>query len=334
MLFSVIVPVYNAEKYLRQCVKSIVNQTFIDFELILVDDGSTDGSGEICDEMAEKSEKICAIHQVNRGQTEARKAGLQEARGAYILYVDADDWIASDMLQKAADIIGKWNPALLTCGYLYEGKGNSETVVDPVAEGLYDKEALAEEIYPRLLCSDKKECMLPSVGKIASAGLLRESQENVDARVRQGEDAALSLWLYAGADRVWISHEVKYHYRVMEPSTSYGFRISIFDDMAITFRYFEGISPEGVADYKEQVNRYVLMLMLCIMEMAVAERSWGKMRQVKRYLKRADFRDHIRRAKFSKISLKTRIAFFLIRKSRVRLTYLFLKVCSLLKGRK
>lgn len=90
-LVSVIVPVYNAEKYLNRCVDSILSQTMTDFELLLIDDGSKDDSGRICDEYAEKDARVRAFHKPNGGVSSARNLGLNNARGNWIAYVDADD---------------------------------------------------------------------------------------------------------------------------------------------------------------------------------------------------------------------------------------------------
>lgn len=96
---SVIVPVYNTEKYLDRCIRSIINQTFSDFELILVDDGSKDNSGFICDEWEKKDSRIKVIHQKNAGAGAARNAGLAIAKGNYINFVDSDDWINPEMYE-------------------------------------------------------------------------------------------------------------------------------------------------------------------------------------------------------------------------------------------
>lgn len=97
-MVSIIVPVYNAEQYIRRCLDSICQQTFTDFELILVDDGSTDGSGAICDEYAVKDSRICVIHKTNEGVSIARNAGLDKAHGEWIVFVDSDDYLLPDGL--------------------------------------------------------------------------------------------------------------------------------------------------------------------------------------------------------------------------------------------
>ncbi|MDT6814838.1 glycosyltransferase, partial [Enterococcus faecium] len=93
---SIIVPVYKVEKYLRKCVDSILAQTFTDFEVILVDDGSPDNSGKICDEYAEKDNRVRVIHKENGGLSSARNAGIDVARGKYLGFVDSDDYIDED----------------------------------------------------------------------------------------------------------------------------------------------------------------------------------------------------------------------------------------------
>lgn len=95
---SIVVPVYNAEKYLNKCVESILQQTYGDFEIILVDDGSKDDSGSVCDVYEDKYERISAIHTENRGPAAARRTGVEAAQGEYIVFIDADDWIDRDML--------------------------------------------------------------------------------------------------------------------------------------------------------------------------------------------------------------------------------------------
>ncbi|MEE1011269.1 MAG: glycosyltransferase family 2 protein [Acutalibacteraceae bacterium] len=98
-LVSVIIPVYNVEEYLRECVDSVLNQTYGHFEIILVDDGSTDSSGKICDEYVEKDERIVAIHKKNEGPSKTRNTGLENANGKYIYFLDSDDYIENDALE-------------------------------------------------------------------------------------------------------------------------------------------------------------------------------------------------------------------------------------------
>ncbi len=110
MKFSIIVPIYNVEKYLDDCVKSILNQKFTDFELILVDDGSPDNCGAMCDDYAKTDERVKVIHKPNGGLADARNAGLDEAKGEYIIFIDSDDGMEGDnALSIINDAIEKYN---------------------------------------------------------------------------------------------------------------------------------------------------------------------------------------------------------------------------------
>lgn len=116
-MVSVIVPVYKVEKYLVKCVNSILAQSFTDFELILVDDGSPDNSGKICDEFAEQDGRVKVIHQKNAGQAVARNAGISIARGEYIAFVDSDDYVTADYLKTLVSLIQKYQCDLAICGH-------------------------------------------------------------------------------------------------------------------------------------------------------------------------------------------------------------------------
>ncbi len=114
---SIIVPVYKVENYIEHCIKSILSQTFSDFELILVDDGSPDKSGLICDEWSQKDSRIKVIHQENAGQCAARNAGIDVARGEYLMFIDSDDYVNVDICKKLYEVISKSNADTARCSY-------------------------------------------------------------------------------------------------------------------------------------------------------------------------------------------------------------------------
>lgn len=119
-IISIIVPVYNAEKYLRKCVESILIQTYDKLEIILIDDGSKDSSPEICDLFLKKDSRVKVIHKENGGVSSARNEGLRVATGKYIGFVDGDDWIEIDYFQKLYDAIVKYDTDISICGYVSE----------------------------------------------------------------------------------------------------------------------------------------------------------------------------------------------------------------------
>ena len=118
-MISIIVPIYNVEKYLPQCLDSLISQTYRDIEIILVDDGSPDKCPEICDAYAKKDARIKVVHQINGGVSSARNTGLKASRGEYIGFVDPDDWVAPEMYEKMMEALADHKADLAICGYQY-----------------------------------------------------------------------------------------------------------------------------------------------------------------------------------------------------------------------
>jgi len=116
-LISVIIPVYNVEPYLKKCLDSVVTQTYKEIEIILVDDGSTDGSGPICDEYAAQDKRIRVIHKRNGGLSDARNVGLDRCSGRYVTFIDSDDYVASDYVERLYRILVEYNADIAVCDY-------------------------------------------------------------------------------------------------------------------------------------------------------------------------------------------------------------------------
>mgnify|MGYP002711434528 CR=1 FL=1 len=121
-LVSIIVPVYNIEKWIERCVQSLINQTYQNLEIILVDDGSTDESGKICDELAKKDDRIKVYHKPNGGVSSARNYGLEKATGKYISFCDSDDEIKITMIETLVSEMKSHNVDLVQCGYVLKNK--------------------------------------------------------------------------------------------------------------------------------------------------------------------------------------------------------------------
>ena len=148
--FSVIVPVYNVAAYLPACVDSILAQTCPDFELLLADDGSSDGSGALCDDYAAKDGRVRVLHQANRGVAAARQAALDTARGAYVCFVDGDDRVTPDWLDTVRRCLGENGGAdMLIFNFTTDDGSPGQPL--PAAPGFYDKARLEREVYPYML---------------------------------------------------------------------------------------------------------------------------------------------------------------------------------------
>lgn len=153
-LVSVIVPIYNTEKYLNRCIESIVGQTYCNLEILLIDDGSTDNCPRICDTWAEKDCRIKVVHQTNAGQSSARNVGLDIARGEYILFVDSDDYISEDHINCLHDLVAMLNVDIAACELLCiddEGQIFNAPYNDGEIEVLDTASALSELLEGKLL---------------------------------------------------------------------------------------------------------------------------------------------------------------------------------------
>ena len=192
-MLTLIIPIYNIEQYLSQCLDSIINQTYKNIQIILVDDGSTDSSGRICDEYADKDSRIIVIHKENGGLVSARKAGLRKATGEYVVYVDGDDWIELNAIEHMVGTIERTKADIVLYDH-YENTGESQIVVtNNVKEGLYDKGKLLRHIYPKMISTERffEWQIFPAVwDMILRRDLLERCQYDVDNIITMGEDAS------------------------------------------------------------------------------------------------------------------------------------------------
>lgn len=207
MKLSIIVPVYNVEKYLCRCVDSILAQTFTDYELILVDDGSPDGCPAICDGYALKDPRVRVIHKSNGGLSDARNAGLDIAQGDYIGFVDSDDYIEPQMYQRLIEALELHDADLVACGILQERENGQITGRWPglTEDRIYGRQDFLDHFYP-----DVRRNILPAAwNKVYKKRLFR------DLRYPKGkiyEDAFIQLPLYDLCDKIVVCHEALYHY--------------------------------------------------------------------------------------------------------------------------
>lgn len=151
-LISVIVPIYNVEIYLQKCINTVINQSYTNLEIILVDDGSTDYSGKLCDEVAKKDNRIVVIHKKNGGLSDARNAGLDIAKGRYISFIDSDDYIALDYIEKLYSSINKTKADVAICSFSYVDENDSLIVKSKAIEKntvLSGREVLYRAMMPR-----------------------------------------------------------------------------------------------------------------------------------------------------------------------------------------
>jgi glycosyltransferase involved in cell wall biosynthesis len=220
-LISVIVPVYNAELYLAECIESLINQTYQNIEIILVDDGSSDHSYEICKQYAIQNNCIKLIHQENAGSTNARKKGLLNATGNYVVFVDSDDWIDKTFCDVLYQLACGFNAELVISGCIKEHSNYKEILCNKFAEGFYSKEEMKEQIYPYIFLQGRDEefgILQYLCTKLYKKSLIMDCINRLDERIFNGEDAACILDICLKTNNVVVNNSALYHYRIRENS--------------------------------------------------------------------------------------------------------------------
>ena len=212
---SVIVPIYGVENYLPECIESLLDQSFLNFELILVNDGSLDNCPKICDDYAEKDARVQVVHKVNGGLLSARKAGLKAAKGKYISYVDGDDWVDKFYLDTLFKLAEANNVDLVVTGHFREFDGKIETI-KPKNAGFYDEENVKSLLIPNAIYNGKfcEHGISTYVwNKLFKKELLKDVLFDVPNEIIMGEDAAITYSYLAVSKSVVISRIPLYYYR-------------------------------------------------------------------------------------------------------------------------
>lgn len=264
---SVIIPIYNVEPYLRKCVDSVCGQIFKDIEIILVDDGSTDGSGKICDEYARKDERVRVIHKENGGLVSARKAGLAASHGQYISNVDGDDWIEEELLQSLSEYMERKIDVIAFAAVEEYGDGSKGGLKkNTVEEGCYVKDADKNRLYGQMMVNGNfyENGVLPFLcAKLFKRELLTECQMKVPNLVSYAEDAACTYPCLLKADSICVTNKFLYHYLIRPGSMVKGEieierLYALFDTL---YHAFAGHSLEAVLIRQLQYSMWHAMLL-------------------------------------------------------------------------
>ena len=213
LLYSIVVPIYNVEEFLKECIESLINQIYTNIEIILVDDGSPDGSPKMCDDYAKLDKRIRVVHKKNGGLVSARKAGAEVATGDYLICVDGDDYVTTDMVEKFNNIISEYKCDVACCSYFVGDVNNPYNI--PYASGYYNKNDLVEKIYPSLI--EDADCnSFPNSlwAKVYKKDLYLQEQLSLDNTIKIGEDLACTKPIIAKADSMYLLNEPLYFYRI------------------------------------------------------------------------------------------------------------------------
>lgn len=248
-LVSIIIPVYNSDQYLRRCVESAINQSYANLDIILINDGSSDESGMICDEFLARDSRIRVVHKENGGPSSARNIGIDLARGRYITFLDSDDWIHNEFIEKTMRILNALEADIVVCDFLEVGSENFiANKIDPVVMQFTSREALerlSDDLYIQLV--------IPCA-KIFSRYLFDE------LRFKEGrfhEDDFIAHHLLFQAKLICYTTEVLYYYR-QHGSSIMGSGFSIkksndaLDAVKARAQFYETL---GMTEAKKRTNR-------------------------------------------------------------------------------
>lgn len=250
---SIVIPVYNAEKYLVKCLDSIINQTLKNTEIIIIDDGSTDGSSAICKEYADRDSRIIYYKKENEGLAAARQDGIERASGGYIGFVDSDDWIEPDMYERMYSEAVKEDADIVFCN-CYFNDSEKDRIYLPA--GVYDRKLIESEILPRTLAeiSEKgsnsvirwSNCL-----RLYKLSLIRENKISFGRKFRRSQDLQLTFETTLHANKyISLNDECLYHNRTENNADSLS--------RGYTKNYWKLIRPlidtlyKDVEEYKKQ----------------------------------------------------------------------------------
>lgn len=288
---SVIVPIYNAEKTLKKCINSILSQTYTNFELILVNDGSKDSSLSLCENYSKKDSRVVVINKKNEGCIKARKAGIDKANGQYIMFVDSDDWIDINTLKLVSDEINKNNSDVIVFnmnkvigkfGYIKRAGNREYFTKKQIFEGDEIRRELASAYlhghpFPANLC-----------GKVYKNKYLRECGKYLDRLVFLGEDLYYNIEIFLKINKVSIINKELYYYRVGGNTSKY--MEYLFSDMINGYMIQKEVIEEYYQDTKQQRYNGISIMLLntlktCLQNIFLSKLTDSEIkRKIKKYI--------------------------------------------------
>lgn len=252
---SIITPVYNAENYLFKCLNSIVAQSFLDWELILVDDGSTDNSAAICDDFAAIDNRIRVFHTLNLGVSAARQTGLCNSRGEYIIHVDSDDWVEVDMLENLYVAAVEENADVVICDY-FTNDGNNQIYVQQKPNSLVPMNVL-RELFQHLHGS----CW----NKLVKRSILMQYSISFPIGLNYCEDIIIWLQLFQHSEiKISYHPSAYYHYVVHKLSITNRYTIDTYKMRLKYLDYLVSLLPVRGFEYEFQKNKLQVIFEGCM----------------------------------------------------------------------
>lgn len=326
--YSIIVPVYNIEKLIEKCIRSLLCQQGNNYEIILVDDGSTDNSGRICDNLKSESACIKVIHKKNGGLVSARKAGAKIAIGEFVICVDGDDWVSNRMLTSFNRIIDKYNPDIIMCNYSQVFPDFSREHKMKLNGGFYDQSAIKESIYPILLSDRDGIVFEPTVwAKAIKRELYLKNQLLVNDQIKIGEDGACTIPCFINAGSVYVIDENLYYYRYNQNSMTKEKKPFSWEGIIAIYNHIVKNVDLSADNFTNQFNRRMIhsIFNVAYSQFYSKESYWKTRINIRQNIHRDIFRKIIN-SDIDNISFKLRMARFVLKND----LFIVLKLYSIL----
>lgn len=254
MKFSIIIPVYNVEEYLIECLNRVYDQNYDDYEVVLVDDGSTDKSGQICDEFVRIHKNTKVIHKNNQGLISARREGYKNATGDYIVNCDSDDYLELDTLSSLNKVIVEGNPDLIIYNSYLAYENYKEIFFNNIfTEGFIEDKS---QVYDKLLLTHQINslCM-----KAYKRGIVDYEQNYTEYfKCNYGEDLLQSVPLVLKAEKIFYLNKQLYNYRMKSGMTTKYNNIQYWSNKAVYFRLRELMSGLDIEDFEYKISKYLV----------------------------------------------------------------------------
>lgn len=262
-MISVVVPCYNCEKSIDICVDSLRNQSAKEFEVILVDDGSTDATGKRCDETEMIDHRFIAVHQNNGGLVNAWKTGVRSASGEYIIFCDADDYVDNDLIDRLTKVVSDQAVDVVLYGIRLEyDKGRVVRLDNQISEGFYDRGRIRNDVFPILLSGSSMlstPILMHRVTKMFSKALLLDIMDNVSDMLTIGEDTVTSFAAINHADSLFCIREYyPYHYVRNSESMIGSYDPQVFEKLDRTYGALRYVAKKYGYPCQDQVDCYQL----------------------------------------------------------------------------
>ena len=323
---SIVVPVYNVEELLPRCVESIMAQTKENIEIILVNDGATDGSGIVCDTYAKKDQRIKVIHKPNGGLTSAWKAGAEAAQGAYLGFVDSDDWIDADMYERMWESAVKYDSDVVVCGLVFDYEDPSmekRQEISDFQKEFYDRKEL-ETVFPTLINDGRffgRTLQPARVTKLYRRALVEKNMSLCHESVSVGEDMQLTLPALLDAKSMSVVKDFyPYHYWFNQNSMTGKFDPNYLDKIMVMEKRLKEISDlKGVFDFKPQITNDFLGLAVIGLKNGVVRNTEGQKSAIgiiKKYCDDREVQEALKTHTMNRLPMTIRM-FLLLMKGRI-----------------